>query len=274
LKAPERLTIVVLSCGDLGISVANALRGLPAVREVFLIMAPYRRSRRSLRGKFRHLYRTQGLPGFVSVAMAKLRTIFRGSAERGDNNSLTPRLSSDVERLDFPAFEDPECIEAMRTRSPDLGVVVGTYVLPQTVFDIPRLGSINLHTGKVPEYRGAAPVFWELYNGEREVGITIHQVVAALDAGSVLLQETFPLDPAPSGDPLSYIDEYRRKVLQPNGIRMIAETVARIANGTLEPKPQDAGRSKTYRTPDYTAVRALRARIAERRRASISRVAT
>jgi peptidoglycan/xylan/chitin deacetylase (PgdA/CDA1 family) len=57
------------------------------------------------------------------------------------------------------------------------------------VFDIPRYGSINLHSGKTPEYRGAAPAFGERHNGESAVGITIHRVAAALDAGDVLRQE-------------------------------------------------------------------------------------
>lgn len=266
-----QLSVVVLSCGDLGVAVANSVRALPSVRSVILVTAPYRTKRLSLRGKFRHVYRTQGLSGFGSVVAAKARAFLGARPQVGDNHRTpTPPLASHVERLDFRAFEAPECLEAIRAREPDLGVVVGTYILPARVFTIPRLGSINLHTGKAPEYRGAAPVFWELYNGEREVGITIHQVVAALDAGPVLLQETFPLDPAPSGDPLAYIEAYRRDVLEPNGVRMLAAAVSGIAAGNLVATPQDAGRSTTYKTPDYAAVRALRARVAERWRTAIT----
>lgn len=155
----------------------------------------------------------------------------------------------------------------LREFAPDLGVVAGTYVLKDAVFSIPRLGSINLHSGKAPEYRGAAPAFWELYNGEREVGITIHRVATALDAGDILLQKTFPLDPAPPGDPLEYLEGYREQVLRPNGISLIAHAVAQIANGTARAWPQDATRARTYRTPDYRALRELRRRVKARRRA-------
>jgi methionyl-tRNA formyltransferase len=220
------------------------------------------------------VYRTQGVSGFISVAAAKARSFLGAGTNAKDSPSSTqPGLARDIERLDFGAFESPESIAAIRARKPDLGVVAGTYILPESVFGIPRLGSINLHTGKVPEYRGAAPVFWELYNGEKEVGISIHQVVPALDAGAVFLQETFPLDPAPSGDPLAYVEAYRRDILHPNGIRMMAKAVAQIAAGNAEMRPQDAGQSRTYKTPDYAAVRALRERVAERRRAAAAKAA-
>ena len=263
-----KLTIVVLSCGELGIAVANSLRALPTVGRIFLVTAPYRRHSRTLRAKLRQIYRTQGLPGFISVAAGKARALLnRGGTGENCQSTVAAVLAPEVERLDVRAFEDPDALDAIRTRKPDLGVIAGTYILPEKVFGIPRLGSINLHSGKVPEYRGAAPAFWELYNGEREVGVSIHQVARSLDAGPVLLQETFPLDPAPSGDPLRYIEVYRRDVLEPNGIRMLATAVNRIANGSIEAKPQDVRRSRTYKTPDYAAIRTLRARVRERRRA-------
>jgi methionyl-tRNA formyltransferase len=145
-------------------------------------------------------------------------------------------------------------------------VVAGTYILRDGVFDIPRYGSINLHSGKTPEYRGAAPAFWELYNGESAVGITIHRVATALDAGDVLRQELFPLDRAPDGDPMDYIDRFRREVLRPNGIRMLAEVVREIAVGSARPIAQDHDAATTHRSPDYRAIREIRSRVRRRRK--------
>ena len=135
------------------------------------------------------------------------------------------------------------------------------------MFSIPRLGAINLHSGKAPTYRGAAPAFWELFNGEHEVGITIHRVTAELDAGTILIQETFPLDPAPAGDPLAYLERYRAEVLEPHGIRLVAEAVGRIAAGTAVDTPQDTTQARTWRSPNHAAVRELRRRVRERRKA-------
>ena len=143
-------------------------------------------------------------------------------------------------------------------------MVVGTYILRDGANDIPRYGSINLHSGKTPHYRGSAPAFWEMYNGETEIGITIHRV-AALDAGDVLKQETFPLDSAPADDPMIYIERYRREVLRPHGIRMLVETVRDIAACAACPCAQDHRLARTYLSPAYRDVRELRSRVRRRR---------
>jgi methionyl-tRNA formyltransferase len=260
------IDVVVLSCGDLGSEVASALRALARVRRVTLITAPYRRTALSTRGKIRQVYRTQGPWGLVRVLASKLASPFRrqpapeqsAAASRPDDPAIT--------HLHFANFHDQECIAALRALEPDLGVIAGTYILRESVFGVPKDGSINLHSGKVPKYRGAAPAFWELYNGESEVGITIHRVAAAVDAGDVLLQETFPLEVAPDEDPLAYLERYRREVLRPNGVRMVALAVDGLASGTLRGRPQDHSSAMTFKTPDYRAVRELRRRVRARRR--------
>jgi methionyl-tRNA formyltransferase len=90
-------------------------------------------------------------------------------------------------------------------------------------------------------------------------------VVASLDAGNIIAQELFPLDYAPAEDPMSYLEWYRAEVLRPNGVRMLAQTVATIARGNARERPQDASRAVMYRSPDHRAVRELRRRVAARR---------
>jgi folate-dependent phosphoribosylglycinamide formyltransferase PurN len=257
---PNSLRVAVLSCGDLGDAVAQALSRVPGVGPVALVTAPYVRKRLSLMGKIRHIYHAQGPLGLLGVLVAKVRHTPVPSPEH-----TAAEVASDVERHHFSDFHDPACLATLRAFAPDLGVVAGTYILKDAVFSIPRLGSINLHSGKAPEYRGAAPAFWELFNGEREVGITVHRVATALDAGDILLQETFPLDPAPADDPLGYLERYRREVLRPNGVRLLAQAVAQIASDSVRERRQDPARAKTYRTPDYRAIRELRRRVEARR---------
>ena len=175
-------------------------------------------------------------------------------------------LAPGIERFDVSDFHSPESLSIIERLRPDLAVLAGTYILKEPVFTLPRQGSINLHSGKVPEYRGAAPAFWELYHGEKAVGVTIHRVDAALDAGPVLAQEMFPIDPAPPGDPLAYIEQFRQKVLGPNGVRMLVETVRALAQGTATEIPQNHAAAQTFRSPEYRAVRELRRRVKARRR--------
>ncbi len=253
------LDVVVLTCGDLGAEVAERLRAVPGVSHVSLVIAPYRQPRRTLTGKFRHVWRMQGPVGLARILGARLG--LQAASEEVCPRSLDPGIT----QLHVEDFDAPEAIAQIRSLGADLGVVAGTYILRESVFALPRLGSINLHSGKAPEYRGAAPGFWELYNGEPEVGITIHRVTTRLDAGHILRQETFPLDPAPAGDPTAYLERYRREILRPQGVRLMAEAVASLVHGTVVERPQDPSKARMYRTPDRAAIRELRRRVAVRR---------
>src|SRR5205085_10634290 len=117
------------------------------------------------------------------------------------------------------------------------------------VFRLPRLGSINLHQGLAPFYRGGPPVFWELYNGEREVGLTVHFVEAKVDTGAVLLQETVPLayDDAHGDDFDAFIEAYTARLLRARSAELVARAVQLIAEGAYEARPQDTTLGKRYR---------------------------
>jgi methionyl-tRNA formyltransferase len=260
----QQLDLVVLTCGSLGLDVASRLRQCQGVSRLTVVTTPYRRARRTLIGKVRHLYRMEGLPGFVALVKGKLDGN-RARSQEVASLAATLERESHIAHLEFTDFHHLDCLAALSRLGADLGVVVGTYVLGEEVFAIPRMGCINLHCGKAPAYRGAAPGFWEMYNGEREVGITIHRVSARLDEGPILRQEVFPIDGAPAGDPLEYLDRYRREVLYPNGARMVVETVQALTEGGLAERPQDPALGRTYRSPDHRAVRELRRRVEQRR---------
>jgi methionyl-tRNA formyltransferase len=256
--ASTGLRVVVLTCGDLGVEVSNALSQEAGVDVVGLLKSPWLRSSRSLPQGIRHVLRNQGVGGLFRAARAR---VFPRTAPARE----TLELDSRVTLIEVNDFHSPAAREHLSDLRPDLGVVAGTYILRDGIFDIPRYGCINLHSGKAQLYRGAAPAFWELYNGETEVGITIHRVSPAVDAGDVLRQEIFALDSAPAGDPMTYIERYRRDVLRPNGVRMLVDVVRDIAAGTAIATPQDHSTARTYRAPDYKAARELRARVRRRR---------
>jgi methionyl-tRNA formyltransferase len=262
------LDVAVLSCSPIGVEVAARLADMKEVGRVMLVTAPYTRRRRSVLKKLRLLLRHEGLPGLARVLRRRLAAVGRRRATIDAIDVEATRLPANVRHLHVTDLHGDECPAALREFGPTLGVVVGTYILRPSVFEIPTLGMINLHCGKVPQYRGAAPAFWELYEGDREVGITIHWVEATLDAGDIVCQETFPLDCAPAEDPLRYIERYYREVLTPNGIRLLLDAVARIAEGGRLGSPQDSAHATTYPIPDYRSVRELRKRVRDRRRLS------
>jgi folate-dependent phosphoribosylglycinamide formyltransferase PurN len=167
-------------------------------------------------------------------------------------------------------YHAAEAIEQMNAAGADLGVIFGTNIIKESVFSIPRLGSINLHQGLVPYYRGGPPVFWELYNGESEVGITVHRVAAKVDAGEVVLQETVPLRYDFDRFDLdfeSFIEDFR------SGIRdrcasLVAAGVRRIADGTAAFTPQDISLGTRYKLPTKPEKDEMKRRLLERRRTS------
>ena len=124
----------------------------------------------------------------------------------------------------------------------DLGVVFGTRILKPALYEIPRLGSINVHRRKVPDYRGGGPVgLWELLEGQNEIGITIHKVTKELDAGPVLLETTLRIDPYDRLDSLAL----KAAVV---GNDLLLETIRDMVHGTVAPHEQ-TGKARTFRNP-------------------------
>ena len=158
-----------------------------------------------------------------------------------------------------------DSIQAIQAMQADLMVVDGGSILKPKFFSVPRYGAINLHCGKLPEYRGMPPAFWELFHGESEVGVSVHAVSAILDEGAVFSSTTVPLDLTPPGDPVVYATTFWRERLRPVGIKLIAQTVRAIANGTAVPTPQAPSSKPPFRTPSFGEKRELRRRVAQRR---------
>lgn len=164
-------------------------------------------------------------------------------------------------------FHTDESIKLMRDTQPDLGVIYGTNIIKESVFKIPRLGSINLHQGLAPYYRGGPPVFWELFNGESEVGITVHFVETKVDTGNIILQETVPLvyDYAHGLDYDSFIAEFTEN-LGERCTRLMVESVRQIAEATAQPRAQDTSLGKRYRLPTKREKDEMRRRLRQRMR--------
>ena len=80
--------------------------------------------------------------------------------------------------------------KAMERRADVIVSVACPYILKKHLLGLPRLGCVNIHHALLPRYRGMMPTFWQLYHGEKEVGLTIHQMAETLDAGKALFQGT------------------------------------------------------------------------------------
>jgi methionyl-tRNA formyltransferase len=86
-------------------------------------------------------------------------------------------------------LKNPEFLEALKSLKADLQVVVAFRMLPEVVWNMPPLGTVNLHASLLPQYRGAAPINWAIINGEKETGLTTFKLQQEIDTGNILLQE-------------------------------------------------------------------------------------
>lgn len=189
-------------------------------------------------------------------ALAKSRDQLRQIA---DQNGISVHLVDN--------YHNQHSIALMRAAHSDLGIVLGTNILKESVFKIPLLGSINLHQGLAPYYRGGPSVFWELYNEEREVGLTVHFVASRVDTGDIVVQRTVPLeyDYSYQLDYEAFIDEYREKLKTPCA-NLVAEAVRMIAEGKATLTRQNTELGKRYRLPTKKEKDELRRRLRARRR--------
>jgi glycosyltransferase involved in cell wall biosynthesis/folate-dependent phosphoribosylglycinamide formyltransferase PurN len=151
------------------------------------------------------------------------------------------RVTVPVEEITGLDIHDEDILARIRAWKPDLGVSLGAPILRPPLFSIPRLGTLNVHLGKVPEFRGAPPGFWELWHGATEIGATIHWMDAGLDTGAVVEEATAPL----------YRHDTPRRVearAAELAERLLATALRRIANGDARGVPQSPG-GRTNRFP-------------------------
>jgi methionyl-tRNA formyltransferase len=128
-------------------------------------------------------------------------------------------------------LKDPAFQAELKSYAADLQVVVAFRMLPEAVWNMPRLGSVNIHGSLLPQYRGAAPINWALMHGDQETGVTSFFLRHEIDTGDLILQDKLAVEP--EDDFGSVYDKL--KVL---GARLAARTVAAIAAGTAPSTPQ------------------------------------
>ena len=131
------------------------------------------------------------------------------------------------------SFKSPDARQLMEAFAPDLIVVVAYgKILPAWVLHYPKLGCINLHGSLLPKYRGAAPVQWAIAEGEETTGVCTMRLDEGVDTGPVYLCEETAIRPDETAPEL-----YDRLAFM--GAPLLVKTIEGIAEGRLEPKPQD-----------------------------------
>lgn len=129
-------------------------------------------------------------------------------------------------------LKDPVFIAALQKLKADMHVVVAFRMLPEIVWNMPPMGTINLHGSLLPQYRGAAPINWAVINGERETGVTTFKLKHEIDTGNILLQNRFTIGPDETAGEI----HDRMKLI---GASLLVKTVHGLQEGILKEKTQD-----------------------------------
>lgn len=141
-------------------------------------------------------------------------------------------LSVDIPLLQPEKLKNEDFITELRSYKADLQIVVAFRMLPEIVWNMPRLGTFNLHASLLPQYRGAAPINWAIINGERETGVTTFFLEHEIDTGNIILQQKIEIS---ENDNVGVIHDK----LMYLGADVVLKTVDMILADQIMPKAQD-----------------------------------
>ncbi|MBD0332271.1 MAG: methionyl-tRNA formyltransferase [Chitinophagaceae bacterium] len=130
-------------------------------------------------------------------------------------------------------LRSPDFLQELKSLNADLQVVVAFRMLPEAVWNMPPMGTINVHASLLPQYRGAAPINWAIMNGEKETGVTTFKLQHEIDTGNILLQQKVLIGENETAGEL-------HDKLKVTGAELLVKTVKELADGTLKETPQSS----------------------------------
>jgi folate-dependent phosphoribosylglycinamide formyltransferase PurN len=190
---------------------------------------------------------------------AAARFITGPRAER----ALRARIARISGRIRFvPDIHSPQVLDEVRSLDPDLGLIYGGPILKPALFEIPRLGTLGIHHGKVPEYRGKKTTFWAVFNNEPVAGVTIQRVNARIDAGEIVDQGTVVVGRKSLGRV--------ERELEQLGFELYVSAVVSFKAGKARPRPQQGKTGALYRDPGIADIIRFQLRQVRRRLGGVS----
>lgn len=129
-------------------------------------------------------------------------------------------------------LKESQFISQLKELKADLQIVVAFRMLPEVVWSMPPMGTINVHASLLPKYRGAAPINWAIINGEKESGVTTFRLKHEVDTGNILLQQKVAIDEKDNAGDL-------HEKLKIAGADLLLKTVGGLIERNLQEQPQD-----------------------------------
>ncbi|REC41662.1 methionyl-tRNA formyltransferase [Chryseobacterium sp. 5_R23647] len=186
-----------------------------------------------------------GTPEFAKTALEAIHqshhevvgvvTVADKASGRGQKINQSP-VKVFTSENNIPVFQpeklrDPEFLEELRKLDADVFVVVAFRMMPKVLFEMPKMGTFNLHASLLPDYRGAAPINYAVINGEEKTGATTFFINEKIDEGNILLQEEIPVLENENAGSL-------HDRLMEMGSKLVVKTLDGLAENSIIEKPQ------------------------------------
>lgn len=167
----------------------------------------------------------------VAVVTAPDRKGGRGMKQIIESAVKKYAVEHQIPVLQPEKLKNPDFLEELRSYNADLQIVVAFRMLPEAVWNMPRMGTFNLHGSLLPKYRGAAPINWAIIRGEKTTGVTTFFITHEIDTGNVLMKAEVKIEENDTAGSL-------HDKLMVTGAELVVKTVAGIEANSITPQPQ------------------------------------
>jgi methionyl-tRNA formyltransferase len=168
----------------------------------------------------------------------------------------TPSIAALARRQSIPLLEtlsvnDAAYVDMVRRLDIDvIASVAAAEIFEEPLLMAPPRGCVNLHSGKLPQYRGMMPSFWQMVRGEADATVTVHRMATRVDAGDVLATQHHPIRP---GDSLARVMTLNKVA----GARLMIRVLCQLARRPVEGEPLDMAQASYYSFPKRDDIRQL-----------------
>jgi methionyl-tRNA formyltransferase len=207
----------------------------------------------------RELTALYGYSGFARLLSRLAWSHLLGSRkpERNANRFYSLAQLCRAYGVDYVAVDNPnssDFVQGIKDRHSDLIVSIACpFILKKPLLSAPPLGCINIHHAPLPRYKGMMPTFWQLYHGERTVGLTVHYMGEKLDEGDALLQESLSVEPGESLDRL--ICRSKR-----HAAHCLARVLRQLASGSATRRSLNHEKGSYFTFPTVSQIREFQKR--------------
>jgi folate-dependent phosphoribosylglycinamide formyltransferase PurN len=191
---------------------------------------------------FQDLWKRRGILAIPLLLASNVNILIRLISHPQSELDKRRKLRSLADRLHFVKDIHSEgVLKQVGLLNPDLGLIYGSPILKPLLFEIPKYGTLGIHHGQVPEYRGNKTTFWAMYNDEKVAGVTIQKINAGLDTGQIVNEDEVII----GGRSLGAVWRELEKV----GLNLYIHSIIQVKDGTATYHAQTGKKGKLYRNP-------------------------